>query len=160
MDGSDQSCVEDQPKKRRINGDIVSEHAFHADPVAAGGSDGFFGELQRFWFCQNRIIYLHEMTEKAAHKKAGPEFGILPGVPRLQKGVADKNNGIAKKEDQRSKCKSGKVAALFQKQENPGRKKNPEKAGEYLGNDFKCLKEKRLFAVMPQLPMNINVVRE
>lgn len=70
------------------------------------------------------------MTEKAARKKAGPEFGILPGVPRLQKGVADKNNGIAKKENERSKCKSGKAAALFQKQENPGRKQNPEKAGE------------------------------
>ena len=65
------------------------------------------------------------MTEKAARKKAGPEFGILPGVPRLQKGVADKNNGIAKKENERSKCKSGKAAALFQKQENPGRKQNP-----------------------------------
>ena len=51
------------------------------------------------------------MTEKAARKKAGPEFGILPGVPRLQKGVADKNNGIAKKENERSKCKSGKAAA-------------------------------------------------
>ena len=36
---------------------------------------------------------------------------------------------LAKKENERSKCKSGKAAALFQKQENPGRKQNPEKAG-------------------------------
>lgn len=88
----------------------------------------FSASCSVFWFCQNRIIYLHEMTEKAARKKAGPEFGILPGVPRLQKGVADKNNGIAKKENERSKCKSGKAAALFQKQENPGRKQNPGKS--------------------------------
>ena len=73
--------------------------------------------------------------------------------------MADENDGIKEKENQRSKRKPVKAAALFQKKENSGRKQNPGKAGEYLGNDLKCLKEKRLFAVMPQLPMNINVVR-
>ena len=35
--------------------------------------------------------------------------------------MADENDGIKEKENQRSKRKPGKAAALFQKKENPGR---------------------------------------
>ena len=40
--------------------------------------------------------------------------------------MADENDGIKEKENQRSKRKPGKAAALFQKKENSGRKQNPE----------------------------------
>ena len=81
MDTSNQPCVEEQTEKGRKNCDIIAEHSFHSDPVAGNGIGGFFNELQRRLLGQNGVVHPHEMAEQTAHKKAGPEFGILPGVP-------------------------------------------------------------------------------